>query len=184
MIHHQTKLRIVYIIHEFVNASDEFKTLHFDCDILRFMLIESMRDVQNRMLFLVFQRNLMKTFDDIMSIYIYIQNEFSFEIRMNEYKTWYENLLKQLKDFMNLWNVRKLLFIMNVSLSFQIMMWEFIKLLFKIIIERNDYSCEMFDKDLIIIEHVENLLNFFYYFKKWYDENCFDFFSLHWEIEA
>ena len=45
MIYHQTKLRVIYVIHEFVKISNEFEIFHFDCDILKFMLIESMRDV-------------------------------------------------------------------------------------------------------------------------------------------
>ena len=84
---------------------------------------------------------------------------------------------------MSLWHIRKLLFIMNASSSFQIMMRRFIELLFEIIIEKSNYLNKIFNKDFIIIEYINDFLYFLYNLEKWYNKNHFDFFNLCWEIE-
>ena len=45
IIYYQMKLRIIYIIHEFIKILNEFEIFHFDYDIFRFMFIELMRDI-------------------------------------------------------------------------------------------------------------------------------------------
>ena len=50
--------------------------------------------------------------------------------------------------------------------NFQIMMKKFIKLLFKIIIKKNNYLNEIFDKDFIIIKYINNFLYFLYNLEK------------------
>ena len=67
---------------------------------------------------------------------------------------------------MNFRYIQKLLFIMNTSLNFQIIMRKFIKLLFEIIIKRNNYSSEIFDKDFIIIKYINDFLYLFYNLEK------------------
>ena len=67
---------------------------------------------------------------------------------------------------MNFRYIQKLLFIMNTSLNFQIIMRKFIKLLFEIIIKRNNYLNEIFNKDSIIIEYIDDFLYLFYNFRE------------------
>ena len=55
---------------------------------------------------------------------------------------------------------------MNMNSSFQIMIKRFIKLLFEIIIEKSNYLNEIFDKDFIIIEYINDFLYLFYNLKK------------------
>ena len=122
MIRHQTKLGVVYIMREFVKASNKSETLHFNRRVLGFMLIEPTRNIQDRMLFLILQRDLMEASGDAAGTRVDIQDEFSFKIGVDEYGIRREGLLKQLEGFASLRSVRKLLLAMNASSSFQIMM--------------------------------------------------------------
>ena len=58
MISHQTKLGAVYVMREFIKAPNESEALHLGCRILRFLLVEWTRDIQNRMHFLVLHGDL------------------------------------------------------------------------------------------------------------------------------
>jgi len=86
------------------------------------MLVEPTRDIQNRMLFLILQRDLMEASGDAAGTCVDIQGKFPFEIWMDEYRTRREGLLKQSEGFASLWSVRKLLLTVDASSSLQIMM--------------------------------------------------------------
>jgi len=87
VICHQTKLRAVYVMREFVKAPDKSKAFHFSCRILRLVLVELTRDIQNRVLFLILQRDLVEASGDAAGTRVDVQGEFPFEIRMDEYRT-------------------------------------------------------------------------------------------------